>query len=190
MFGRNIIELSSKTHKQDFQRLRAVVSCVSTDIKRMELNCVHVTKEENGILVTAVDGVRLRSDRFLLKTSPGAYGVKINNTQRIVLVKLSGKVKCPEWRRVVPSTEKADAYAIEGIGKHSAVWASAALGYMLNPAMVALTDEEKATLLVPRDKSSRSPVVLKNEKTLYLQMPVRVNEKWIQTVEQIKSKAA
>jgi len=73
---KTVIEFHSKTDRADFQRMRSLLTCLSTDATRPVLHNVLVETVEDGVQLTATDGKRLRSDRFDLDVSPGLYALK------------------------------------------------------------------------------------------------------------------
>jgi len=186
---RTVIELHSKTDRADFQRMRTLLTCLSTDATRPVLHNVLVETVEDGVQLTATDGKRLRSDRFELDVSPGLYEVKANAGRGVFLTKSRSQMKFPNHKQVIPSLKPKDAYTLNGTGSRFVLWASAALGCRLDPSVIALADHEAVMLYIQKDRPELSPAVLQNDRTTVVVMPFRVTEPWVQQLDQLKNAA-
>jgi hypothetical protein len=183
------IELT-KAHP-DFHRLKAVLVCASKDPTRPVINKVLVKKAETGVTITATDGRRMRVDHFDIEASQGIYDIKVNSGSGIFLMQNKEKLTFPKTDQVIPSLDPLDAYALEGTGGQFVLWASSALGCMVNPDLIALGDHEKVTLYIQKKRSDLSPAVMKNDQTTFVLMPLTLKEPWMQQLEEIRmAKAA
>jgi len=183
------IELNpTKQTRIDFQRMRSVLACVSTKPDRPVLHHVLVepSEEEGFIQITATDGKRLRSDSFEMQAAPGCYEIKANTARGIYLIRSRKKLNYPNYRQVIPSLEPKDAFTLRGAGKQFVIWASSALGCLLDSELIAVRDDELVTLSIQKNKPERSPAVLKNNKTLFVLMPTQVDDTWHRELETMR----
>ncbi len=178
--------------KADFLRMRSVLACVSSQPEREALHRVLVEagEEEETIQITGTDGKRLRSDSFEMEAAPGCYDIKANTAKSIYLVRSRKKLNYPNYRQVIPSLEAKDTFTLRGAGKQFVIWASSALGCLLDSELIALRDEEMMTLSIQKDKPALSPAVLKNETTLFVLMPTRVDAAWHRELEGMRTALA
>ena len=185
------IELNSKENKEDFRRMKSVISCTSKDPTRPVLHHVLVEtgEDEETIQVTATDGRRLRTDRFDMEASPGVYEIKASTGRSIYLVKSRQKLKFPDHRQVLPSLKKKDAYQLNGRGHKFVLWASAGLGCRIDPALIELGDDEPATLYIQKKAPDLSPAVVQNNQTTLVVMPTRCTESWAIELDEIRKAA-
>jgi hypothetical protein len=183
------IELT-KAHP-DFNRLKAVLVCASKDPTRPVINKVLVKNSGENITITATDGRRLRTDVFTIDAVAGIYDIKTNTAGSVFLMRNKEKLTFPKTDQVIPSLDPLDAYALEGTGGQFVLWASSALGCMVNPDLIALGDHEKVTLYIQKKRSDLSPAVMKNDQTTFVLMPLTLKEPWMQQLEEIRmAKAA
>jgi hypothetical protein len=183
------IELSSKANKDDFRRMKSVLSCVSNDPTRPVLHHVLVEAGEESIQIIATDGRRLRSDRFDMEVSPGLYEIKANTARGIYLVKSRSRMTFPNHRQVIPSLKPKNTHQLTGRGRKFVLWASAALGCRLDPALIELAEDEPATLYIQKQGPGLSPAVVQNDQTTLVVMPTRCTEDWAREVEEIRKAA-
>jgi len=186
---KNTIELNSKADKPEFRRMKALLTCVSTDPTREAIRYARVEKDDDGILVIGTDGRRLRSDHFDMETIPGNYEIKANTAKSIFLTKSKSRLKFPNWRQVIPSTNSKDAYALKGMGKRFVLWVTAGLGCYIDPELLAIRDDEGVTLYIQKDRPDLSPALLKNDTTTMVVMPIRVTEDWGRQLDAIRQAA-
>jgi hypothetical protein len=186
----NIIELTNtKDGKADFLRLRTLLTCVSNDATRPILHNVEVEAGEDSVTVTATDGKRLRRDCFKIEASPGVYEVKANTGRMIYLVKSRKRQKFPNHKQVVPSLKPKDTYVLKGAGSRFVLWASSTFGCRLDPALIALRDNESVTLYLQKKRPDLNPAVMQNDTTTVVVMPTRVTESWALEIEGMKKAA-
>jgi hypothetical protein len=184
----NTIEITSKgAGKKDFVRLKSVIACVSKDPTRAAINLVQVEAAKGGIVVTATDGRRLRSDRFKFKAEPGLYKIKTCNARTVFLVQSRDKMVFPNYGQVIPLHGKQNAYSLDGRGKKFVLWAASALGCYLDPKLVAVGEDEAVTLHIQKNAPHLSPVLVKNKTTTLVVMPITPNEPWTRELEAIKA---
>jgi len=99
----NTIEImNTHTNRGRFTRMRSVVACASKDSTRPAINLVLVEAVKGGIVVTATDGKRLRSDKFKIKAEPGLYEIKTSNAKSVFLAESTGKLVYPTYERAIP----------------------------------------------------------------------------------------
>lgn len=184
----NTIEYTKDRHNRaDFDRLRSVLACASKDAGRHVITKVLVEKDEEGIIVIATDGRRLRSDRFNLEAEPGIYDIKANSGKSVFLTKCEEELVFPNHRQVIPLSDNEHAYALRGTGKQFVLWATAALGCWLDPKLVELGEDEVVSLFIQRDTPDLSPALLVNESTTLVVMPLRLDQPWVREVAAIRS---
>ena len=190
---KTLIEFTStRETRSDFNRLRSLLMCVSDDPTRKALHQVLVESiedEEGMMILTATDGRRLRSDRFELDASPGTYEIIANTAKGAYLAKSRKKVNYPNHRQVIPSTSPESTHCLKGTGKNFVVWAASALGCMLDVKLLAIREDEEVTLSIQKEQPNLSPVVLKNEKTTFVLMPVRPEAPWVHELESLRQAA-
>ena len=183
----NIIELiNTPKSKADFARMKSVVACASKDPTRLAINLVLVEAVRGGIIVTATDGKRLRSDKFKIKAEPGLYNIKTSNAKVVFLAESKDKLVYPTYEQVIPVHGKRAAYSLSGKGKKFVLWAASAQGCYLDPKQVALGDDEAVTLYVQKNSPELSPALLKNATTTMVVMPFTPNGAWNSDLEAIK----
>jgi len=100
------------------------------------------------------------------------------------------KLTFPKTEQVIPSLDPLDAYALKGMGSRFVIWASSALGCMLSPDLIALSDDEGVTLYVQKKRPDISPAVVKNDETTLVLMPFTVTEPWRMELETIRTAKA
>jgi hypothetical protein len=184
----NTIELTQdRYNRADFARLRSALACASKDATRRAINQVLVESDEDGITVIATDGRRLRTDRFNLDVMAGLYEIKLNTGKTIFLSESSEEGGFPNHRQVIPDRDSKHAYALRGTGKQFVLWATSALGCWLDPKLVELGEDEEISLFIQRDTPERSPVLLMNDTTTLVIMPIQVDQPWVREVEAIRS---
>ena len=89
-----------------FARMRAVTACASKDSTRPAINLVQVETVKGGIIITATDGKRLRSDKFKIKAEPGLYEIKTPNAKIVFLAESKDKLVYPTYEQVIPAHGK------------------------------------------------------------------------------------
>jgi hypothetical protein len=184
----NTIEVKKDRHNRaDFDRLRSVLACASKDSTRRAITRVLVEKDEEGVTVIATDGRRLRTDRFNLEFDVGLYDIKICSGKSVFLSESAEEGGFPNHRQVIPSSDSEHAYALRGSGKQFVLWATAALGCWLDPKLVELGEDEEMSLFIQRDTPALSPVLLVNDTTTLVIMPIQVDQPWVREVEAIRS---
>jgi hypothetical protein len=184
----NTIELTKdRYNRADFDRLRSALACASKDSTRRAITRVLVESDEEGITIIATDGRRLRTDRFNLEVTAGLYEIKLNTGKRVFLSESSEEGGFPNHRQVVPSSAPEHAYALRGTGKQFVLWATSALGCWLDPKLVELGEDEKVSLFIQRDTPELSPVLLVNDTTTLVVMPIQVDQPWVREIEAIRS---
>lgn len=182
----NTIEVTKeKNNLADFARLRSVLACASKDSTRHVITKVLVEKDDEGIIIVATDGKRLRTDRFDLEADPGIYDIKVNTAKTVFLTKCEEELVFPDYKQVVPASDNEHAYALQGLGRRFAMWATSALGCYLDPKLIELGEDEGVTLYIQKDAPDRSPALLKNDTTTLVVMPIRVD--LAQEIEQIRA---
>jgi hypothetical protein len=179
-----------KGQRDNFRRMKSLLTCVLTDPTREVIRYVSVEKDGDGILVIGTDGRRLRTDRFEINADAGLYEIKANTAQTIYLTKSELGLNFPNWKQIVPSTDECDAYVFKGHGKRFVLWVTAGLGCYIDPELIALHDEEDVTLYVQKLRPDLAPAVMQNETTTFVVMPYRVTEKWGQDLESIRNAKA
>jgi len=184
MKTKDTIEMT-KANRTDFERMKAVLACASKDPTRMILNKVLVKREAAGVTITATDGRRLRIDHFMIEASAGIYDIKVNSGSGIFLMRNKEKLTFPKTDQIIPSLDPADAYALEGTGSRFVLWASSALGCLIDPELIAIGDHEKVTLYIQKKSPHLSPVTVKNDLTVFVLMPLSVREPWMQQLDEI-----
>ena len=190
MKTKDTIEMN-RTNRLDFQRMKSLLACASKDPTRSIINKVLVKKAAAGVTITATDGRRMRIDHFMIEAAAGIYDIKVNSGSGIFLMRNKEKLTFPKTEQVIPSLDPQDAYALKGMGSRFVIWASSALGCMLSPDLIALSDDEGVTLYVQKKQPDLSPAVMKNDETLFLLMPVRTAEEdWGRQLEQIRTAKA
>lgn len=189
MKSKDTIEMN-RSARTDFERMKSVLACASKDPTRYAITKVLIKREAQGITVTATDGRRLRIDHFMIDAVPGVYDIKVNSGSAVFLMKNREKLTFPKTEQVIPSLDPVDAYALEGTGGRFVLWASSALGCLIDPELIALGDHEKVTLYIQRKSPDISPAVMKNEQTLLVIMPYRVTEQWGQQLEEFRTAKA
>jgi hypothetical protein len=182
------IELT-KAHP-DFNRLKAVLVCASKDPTRPVINKVLVKNSGENITITATDGRRLRTDVFTIDAVAGVYDIKTNTAGSVFLMRNKERLTFPNTSQVIPSMDPNDAYILEGSGKRFAVWASAALGCMLDHELIAIRDDEKVILCIQKNRPDISPAVMKNDETVFVLMPITITEPWRTEIETLRSAKA
>ena len=185
------IELRNKENKDDFRRMKSVINCASKDPTRPVLHHVLIEtgKDEETIQVTATDGRRLRTDHFDFEASPGTYEIKACSTKGIYLVKSKQKLKFPDHRQVLPSLRAKDVHQLTGRGNKFVLWASAALGCRIDPALIEFAEDVSATLYIQKKSPELSPAVVQNDQTTLVVMPTRCTESWAQELETLRKAA-
>jgi hypothetical protein len=184
----NTIDVKKDRHNRAiFDRLRSVLACASKDSTRRAITRVLVEKNEEGVTVIATDGRRLRTDRFNLEVTAGLYEIKLNTGKRVFLSESAEEGGFPNHRQVIPSSHHEHAYALRGTGKQFVLWATAALGCWLDPKLVELGEDEKVSLFIQRDTPELSPVLLVNDTTTLVVMPIQVDQPWVREIEAIRS---
>jgi hypothetical protein len=182
----NTIELNNDKHtRADFARLKSVLACASKDSTRHAITKVLVEQDGDGIAITGTDGRRLRRDRFNMEAEPGLYDIKVNSAKAFFLVKSDEELVYPNYRQAIPRDGKDDAYALEGRGSQFVLRATAGLGCWIDPKLVELGEDESVTLYLQKADLSISPVLVKNDATTLVVMPMRLDQYWIQQVEAI-----
>lgn len=162
--------------ESDFQRMRCVLSCAGGSQGRAVLRKVKVESFKGGIALLASDGVCLRKDRFAMRATPGLYDIQTNSAKVIRLEPCKEALKFPDYRKAIPSCDKRDAYAVSGKGSRFVMWAAAALGCYVDPMLMALGDEENVEVFIQKNKSGLSPLVVRNERSMLVVMPVRLDD--------------
>jgi hypothetical protein len=182
----NTIELKNEKHtKREFARMRSVLACAATDSTRHVINKVLVEAEDEGIAIVATDGRRLRRDRFAIEAEPGIYDIKVNSGKAVFLTQCTEALTFPNYLQVIPRDSKDDAYALEGNGKQFVLWATAGLGCLIDPKLVELGDDEAVTLYLQRSDPALGAVLARNADTVFVVMPLRLDQPWIREVEAI-----
>ena len=185
----NTIELIKDKHnKPAFDRMRTLLKCISSDPTRDVIGKLKVEQEDDAIRLIATDGRRLRTDLFEMKAEPGLYDVKTNTAKMIFLAKSDCELTFPNWKQVMPNPKAA--WSFTGTGRNFVIWASSGLGCLIDPDLIALGDHETVTLSIQKDCPELSPVLLKNDTTSVVIMPLRLKEPWIEQIQQIRAKAA
>jgi hypothetical protein len=183
----NTLELIKDRHNRaDFDRLRLTLACASKDSTRDVITRVLVETNEDGVTITATDGRRMRSDRFLIEAEAGIYDIKVNSGKLVMLTKCSEELVYPNYRQVIPNSEPENAYALHGTGKQFVLWATSALGCYLDQKLVEVGDDETLTLYINKVDPLRHPVLLVNDSTSMVVMPFTVDSTWSREVEAIK----
>lgn len=184
-----LIEMTKqKNNINPFTRMKRLLECVSSDPTRAVLQRVKVEKEGEQTRITATDGRRLRSDLFDLQAAEGVYDIRANTATQVLLTKNKERLRFPNWRQVLPREEKA--WALKGCGKNFVLWAGSSLGCRIDPKLVSVTENEEITLFIQREEPALNPVMLKNDTTIHIIMPVRVDEPWVAELDRIRKKAA
>jgi hypothetical protein len=184
----NTIELTKDRHNRaDFDRLRSALACAAKDSTRRAITQVLVEKDEKGITVIATDGRRLRTDHFNMEGMAGLYEIKLNTGKSIFLSESSEEGVFPNHRQVIPDSDSEHAYKLRGTGKQFVLWATSALGCWLDPKLVELGEDEKVSLFIQRDTPECSPVLLVNDTTTLVVMPIQVDQPWVREIESIRS---
>jgi hypothetical protein len=160
----------------DFHRLRCVLACVGKDRMRPELQRVFVEAAKGGVYAVGCDGKRLRRDLFKLKAEPGLYEIEINNSREIRLVPSKVLLRYPDYRKVIPKCGDHDVYAISGKGSRFVMWVGAALGCYVDPMLMALGGDEKVEVFVKKTDAGASPLVVRNERSLLVVMPMTLDD--------------
>lgn len=189
MKTKDTIEMN-RTHRTDFERMKAVLACASKDQTRYAITKVLVKREASGITMTATDGRRLRIDHFMIEASAGIYDIKVNSGSGIFLMRNKEKLTFPKTDQVIPSLDPMDAYALEGTGSRFVLWASSALGCLIDPELIALGDHEKVTLYIQKKSPHLSPAVMKNKETTFVLMPITLKEPWMQQLDELRTAKA
>ena len=143
-------------------------------------------QHEDGITVIATDGRRMRSDCFSLEAEAGIYDIKVNSAKAVFLTECQEELVFPNHRQVIPKSTDEIAYALEGRGKQFVLWATAALGCWIDPKLVELGEEEAVTLYLQKDDTKLAPVLLQNDQTTLVVMPMRLDHPWIRDLETIQ----
>ncbi|VGO13401.1 hypothetical protein PDESU_01958 [Pontiella desulfatans] len=184
----SMIELNNNKHtKPDFTGLKSVLACTSKDPTRHVLSKVLIeTDGDDGITITATDGRRMRSDRFNLEAEPGLYDIKVNSAKAIFLTRCQEELTFPSYRQVIPNHTDDAAYTLNGNGKQFVLRACAGLGCWVDPKLVQLGDDEAVTLHIQKIDPKRSPVLVTNETTTLVVMPMMLDHYWIQQLEAIQ----
>jgi hypothetical protein len=139
---------------------------------RPELRGVLVEKfKGGGVYVVGCDGARLRRDYFGMQAAPGLYDVRSNSAKGIVLEPCKVLLRYPNYRKVVPASG-GSAYSVSGKGSRFVLWAAAALGACVDPKLMALGDDETMDIFIQKEDPGSSPLMLKNNQTLMVVMPV------------------
>ena len=159
----------------DFQRLRCVLACVGKDPARAVLRRVQVEKVKGGVAIVATDGARLRKDFFAMRVAPRFYDIRTNTTKAIRLEPCREPLKFPDYKKAIPSCDKRDAYAVSGTGPRFVMWVGAALGCYVDPELMALGAEEEVEVFIQKNKSGLSPLVVRNDRSTLVVMPVRLD---------------
>ncbi len=187
----NTIDITSHgSMKRDFSRMKAVLACVSKDPARLAINKVRVEKEGDGIIVTATDGTRLRSDRFHIEAEAGLYDIKTCNAKAIFMAQSNEGLVYPNHRQAFPATDPQHAYALDGKGPRFVLWAAAALGCYVDPRLVALGEDEAVTLHVQKAHPNLSPMLAKNKSTTLVVMTFRMDSRLSSQIEAIQTERA
>jgi hypothetical protein len=160
----------------DFRRMRCVLACVGKDRMRPELQRVLVESAKGGVYVVGCDGKRLRRDLFNLKAEPGLYQIDINNSREIRLVPSKVILRYPNYRKVIPKCDGRDTYAVSGKGARFVMWVGAALGCYVDPMLMALGGDEKVEVFVKKTDAGDSPLVVRNEQSLLVVMPMTLDD--------------
>ncbi len=180
------IELTNNKHtRKDFVRMRSVLACASKDSTRHVITKVLVETHEDGITVIATDGRRMRSDGFSLEAEAGLYDIKVNSAKSVFLTQCQEELVFPTYRQVIPNSTDEIAYALEGRGKQFVLWATAALGCWIDPTLVELGEDEAVTLYINKDDPKLAPVLVQNETTTLVVMPMKLDHRWEQEIDAI-----
>jgi hypothetical protein len=180
----NTIELlNERNTKREFARMRSVLACASKDSTRHVITKVLVETEEDGIIVTATDGQRMRCDRFNLEAEPGIYDIKVSSAKAVFLAKSQEDLSYPNYRQAIPCDTAEASYSISGKGGRFVLWGAVALGCYLDPKLIALGDDEAVTLHVQKTNPNLFPALLKNDATTLVVMPYRIDPQWQSEVE-------
>ena len=183
----NTIELKNERQtKADFARMKSVLACASKDSTRHVITKVLVEKDEDGINVIATDGRRMRRDRFNLEAEAGIYDIKVNSAKSVFLTQCQEELIFPSYRQVIPISTGAAVYTLEGVGRQFVLWATANLGCWIDPKLVAMGDDEAVTLHIQKIDPKRSSVLVSNETTTLVVMPMMLDHHWIQQLEAIQ----
>ncbi len=90
---------------------------------------------------------------------------------------------------MLPSLKPKDVHALKGRGPHFVLWASAALGCRLDPALIELGDNEAVTLYIQKKGAGLSPAVVQNDQTTLVVMPTRCTESWAREIDELRAAA-
>lgn len=167
--------------------MKSVLACASKDSTRHVITKVLVENNEDGITIIATDGKRMRSDRFSLEAGPGIYDIKACTAKTVFLTQCQEELIFPSYRQVIPISSGAGVYTLEGVGKQFVLWATAGLGCWVDPKLVELGDDEAVTLHIQKIDPKRSPVLVTNETTTLVVMPMMLDHYWIQQIEAIQT---
>ena len=186
----NTIEITKKESKADFARLRSVIACLSKDPTRAVINLLLVEKAQDGVIITATDGRRLRSDNFDFQVEAGLYEVKTCNAKSIFMVQSSEKSAYPNYEQIIPPHGEHSAYTLNGQGKMFVLWAASALGCYLDPKLVEVGEDEEVSLFIQKKSPHLSPALVRNKTTTFVLMPISTHWPWAYEIERIKSEIA
>jgi hypothetical protein len=160
----------------DFCRMRCVLACVGKDRMRPALRKVLVEKDKGGVAIVATDGVRLRKDFFAIRAAPGLYDVRVNTAKAIALEPSRELLRYPDYKTAIPSCGGRDVYAVSGKGPRFVMWVGAALGCYVDPMLMALGGDEKVEVFVKKIDAGASPLVVRNERSLLIVMPMTLDD--------------
>lgn len=185
----DMIELeNNRNTRPEFRRMKAVLSCASDDPARAVLSKVLVEGAEGGgIEITATDGKRLRRDRFGIDAKPGVYEIKANTGKTVLLARCEEELVFPNYRQAIPGSDEQSAYALAGRGRQFVLRAAAGLGCYLDPALVELGEDESVVLHLQKDDLKLGPVLARNEDTVLVVMPLRLDQPWVRQLEEIQA---
>ena len=184
----NTIELTNDKHtRAHFTRMKSVLACASKDSTRHVITKVLVEKDQDGIKVIATDGRRMRCDCFNQEAEAGVYDIKVNSAKVVFLTQCQEELIFPSYRQVIPISSGAGVYTLEGVGRQFVLWATANLGCWIDPKLVELGDDEAVTLHIQKIDPKRSPVLVTNETSTLVVMPMNLDHHWIEELEAIQT---
>jgi hypothetical protein len=166
--GEKMYRITKKNwNKDQFDRLAICLKYRSTDPQRPN---IHGVKIEGGVTV-CTDGQRLRADTLpILDDVPdGVYDV-IKTGKEVVFVPVERTF--PDWQQILPDLENAQ-LTFPACGAINPVFVAARCGCYVNPANVETVKHESFNLYF---FGPLEPVVLKNEQTLIVLMPMRIDD--------------
>lgn len=170
----------------DFNRLRYVLSCISSDQNKPELKRVKIEKSGAGVTIVATDGRRLRKDYFGFHMAPGIYDIKKNTKTTVQISQCLEELHYPFYRHVIPTFDSDKGLSFEITGKPEALWACAASGQYLDPDLLEIGNHETFELKVP-SSSHPEAALLANEHTTFVIMSMKASEEFKKQLKSVRS---